>query len=188
MMKQSTNKLNNSSGFSFVELMVVIAIVGILSAISLPSFFKSLPEKRLKGVARILYADLQKARLLAVKNNDNITVNFDTTAGSYSYLDDTGQLYLPPNDLSEILTEQGAGVVYGCNATSNNTWRESTETPDDTVPSNGVTDDITFTNTGTSNQQDIYLQSQNNQEVCYAVSTTSFGAVKIRRFNGSTWE
>ncbi|MCI5135937.1 MAG: prepilin-type N-terminal cleavage/methylation domain-containing protein, partial [Candidatus Electrothrix sp. AW2] len=42
---------SNSNGFSFVELMVVIALIGLLSAIGLPSLLRSLPEKRLQNAA-----------------------------------------------------------------------------------------------------------------------------------------
>ncbi|MCI5149865.1 MAG: prepilin-type N-terminal cleavage/methylation domain-containing protein [Candidatus Electrothrix sp. MAN1_4] len=175
-------KISDPNGFSFVELMVVIALVGILSAISLPNFLRNLPEKRLKNAARNLYVDLQKARLLAVKENTNVTFTFDTAAGQYSFTEG-GTVR------TESLTDYGA-VKYGCGVTvtTTNSWRASTDDPDDSIPTSGVTDDIIFTNLGVANTEDIYLQSNNDQTVCYAVTVSMLGSVKILRYNGSTWE
>ena len=75
------------NGFSFVELMVVIALVGALAAISMPSFLRGMPEKRVKAAARNMYANLQKARLLAVKRNRKVTVRFHEADGYY-YIDE----------------------------------------------------------------------------------------------------
>ncbi|WYD79760.1 MAG: GspH/FimT family pseudopilin [Candidatus Electrothrix gigas] len=177
---------SNSNGFSFVELMVVIALIGLLSAIGLPSLLRNLPEKRLKNAARSLYADLQKAKLLAVKENKNVTVTFDTATKQYSFIDDDGNTVAP----TVSLADSGA-VQYGCNATTFNDWRQSpaaAESPDTAIPPSGVTDNITFTNLGVANTEDIYLQDDNVQEVCYAVTVSMLGSVKILRYNGSIWE
>ncbi|MGB5686852.1 MAG: GspH/FimT family pseudopilin [Candidatus Electrothrix sp.] len=179
---KKTKKTNSSEGFSFVELMVVIALVGILSAIGLPSFLRSLPEKRLKNAARNLYVDLQKARLLAVKENKSVTVTFDTAAGQYSFTE--GGIAV-----TESLADYGA-VKYGCppSLIANNNWRATDDDPNNAIPSAGVTDNITFTNLGVANTEDIYLQSDNDQTVCYAVTVSMFGSVRVLRYNGSDWE
>ena len=167
----------NSNGFSFVELMVVIALIGLLSAIGLPSLLRNLPEKRLKNAARNLYADIQKVRLLAVKENVNITMIFNEATGQYSYMNGG-------TTITESLSDYGA-VQYGCDVTSKNSWRES---PDDSFPPSGITGNIEFSNLGNANAGDIYLQSENDQTVCYAVEISMFGTAKIWRYNGSTWE
>lgn len=182
------NKRKNEQGFTFAEIMIVIAIFGILSAVAIPNFLRSLPEKRLKNATRNLYADLQRARLLAVKENQSVTFIFDTAAGTYSY-NDGGETK------NVVLLNYGA-VVYGCGLTDKNTWRSSTETPNDTIPTSGVTDgdgndkdDITFTKLGEANSEDIYLRSQNDETVCFAVNVSRFGAVKIWRYDsGSGWK
>lgn len=175
------NKINNSAGFTFAELMVVIAIVGVLSAFGVPSFLRGMPERRLKNATRTLYADLQKARLLGVKENKTITVTFDTGAGKYSYPEGGG---VKEVDLVEIYSD----VSYGCNAAVKNAWRQSVDVPDDTIPSSGVTDNIDFTNLGQANSEDIYLQSKNDETVCYAVTVSPLGVVKILRYSDSVWK
>ncbi|MCW5213283.1 GspH/FimT family pseudopilin [Desulfobulbus sp. TB] len=188
-------KLSNSRGFSFVELIVVIALVGLLSAIGLPSLLRSLPEKRLKNAARSLYADLQKARLQAVKENAMAFVQFTPADGSYAlYVDEDGDKSLDIT-VDRLVMQVGlndyGAVQYGCNATNLNNWREpaATDVPNTTIPTSGVTDNnITFTTLGVANTEDIYLQDDNVQEVCYAVTVSMLGLVRILRYNGSSWE
>lgn len=40
VMKKFMNKLNDESGFTLVELMIVVAIIGVLSAVAVPNFQK----------------------------------------------------------------------------------------------------------------------------------------------------
>ena len=57
------------SGFSLMELLVGIAIIGIMAAIAIPGFSVWLPEYRLKGAARDLYSNYQLAKMGAIREN-----------------------------------------------------------------------------------------------------------------------
>jgi prepilin-type N-terminal cleavage/methylation domain-containing protein len=86
-------RLKSTEGFSLVEVMTVIAIIGIITAIALPTYISGMPHRRLKSAARDLYGAMQQARLLAVKKNHPVHVCFNTGADSY-FLDDDGDLNL----------------------------------------------------------------------------------------------
>ena len=79
-------KMFNKTGFTSIELMIVVAIMGILSAIAVPNFMHYMAERRLNGAARMVMSDLMNARTLAVTLNRNVQVIFPTSASaSYTY-------------------------------------------------------------------------------------------------------
>lgn len=80
----------NKQGFSLIELMIVIAIIAIMAAITAPSIIKWRPNYQLKKARQELYSNLQKAKLQAVKANKKVTFNFTadpncTTATGYEF-------------------------------------------------------------------------------------------------------
>ena len=62
------------SGFTLAELIMVVAIFGILTAIAIPTFISMMPKYRLNGAARQVMGDLMAARMKAVKENTKVTV------------------------------------------------------------------------------------------------------------------
>ena len=62
--------VKGKSGFSFVELMVVVSIVGLGLAIGIPTYNSTIkPTAHLNAAARLVYSDTQLARLRAVSEN-----------------------------------------------------------------------------------------------------------------------
>ena len=75
--------MRKKSGFTLFELLTVIAIIAVISAIAIPNFINWLPKYRLGSAARNLLSAMQYARLMAVKENVNILVNFDPGNNNY---------------------------------------------------------------------------------------------------------
>ena len=93
--------MKKQTGFTALELLVVIGIVAILSAIAIPNFFGWMPAKRLQSAAADVQSALQTARLAAVKGNICVTVLFD-----------------PDNDNYRIFLDHGGSdVSNACNGT-----------------------------------------------------------------------
>lgn len=70
------------SGFSVVELMVVIGISGLMIATTVPAVSGLLRSSRLAGAANTLVADLHHARALATEERTTFAIEF--SADSYS--------------------------------------------------------------------------------------------------------
>jgi len=82
--------MKNNTGFTLVEMMVVIGIVAILALITVPNIISWRPKAALSGAARILKADLELAKSRAIRDNATVTVTFDTASGTYRIIDNNG--------------------------------------------------------------------------------------------------
>lgn len=80
---------DKSKGFTLIELMIIIAVIGIVAAIALPGFKSIIDGRKLVGASDTLYAALLYARSEAIKQNQTIQFQFDTGAWCYG-IDDTG--------------------------------------------------------------------------------------------------
>jgi prepilin-type N-terminal cleavage/methylation domain-containing protein len=77
----------SESGFSIVELIVVVAIIAIMSAVGLPMIARYYRTYQIKSAARELATEIQTARTKAIMKNVNWGVLFVTLSPtSYRYV------------------------------------------------------------------------------------------------------
>ena len=91
--------LKNRKGFTLTEVFVALSILGIMTAISIPSYLSWLPRHRLQTSARQIYDDLNLAKIRAVKENTYACITFDVANDNYTvFLDPDGTSSLTPGD------------------------------------------------------------------------------------------
>lgn len=79
-------------GFTLVEVIVVLAILGLVYALALPVFSRTLDGPRLKQTARALTADLREARSLALSRGEPVYFYVDAAQGSWRFAGQSGQV------------------------------------------------------------------------------------------------
>lgn len=73
-MRQTPNHKRRPAGFTLVELMVGVAIIGVLSAFAVPAFDNFMVNERVKNAAIDVTSSLVVARSEAIKQNGTVTV------------------------------------------------------------------------------------------------------------------
>ena len=168
----------NRKGFSIIELMVAIVVIGVLAAATVPNMITGIPKYRVKSAATDLSAKLRRARWAAVKEGRQVTVAFNQATGNYVV---DGQLF--PHTMS-ITNHYGSGVTYsygsvGVNALDSAEPMQSKPILFDT--GGGANDDeIIFATQGTANAGVVYFK--NNRSDIYAVVVRSTGVVTVRKW------
>lgn len=82
-------QINRGSGFTLIELMVVIAVVSILLTVGVPSFASLIERQQLSGAAQTFASDLRRAKSDAIAKGSGgsvtVTLASDSSAGTWSY-------------------------------------------------------------------------------------------------------
>jgi type IV fimbrial biogenesis protein FimT len=188
------------SGFTLVEVIITLVVIAIAAALASPAFLAMAPEMQLRGEAQELFSSIQEAKILAVKENRDIAIRFDTPGFYYIDADGDGAYTLgekrvffdedlngngildDPGDCTgedincngRLDTKYGIGLGTGAAV---NDWKGD---PCVQAPF------ITFNSRGTTSAASVYIDNRNN-DICYAVTTQIAGSVKIRKFNGTSW-
>lgn len=116
--------MRKDMGFTLVEMMVVIAIMAIVSAIAVPNFYSYAAGMKLRSASRDLYSTLQSTRMKAVRQNTRWAVQFDApTPTNYRVIDcGIDNICGNGNDILRIPTnilQQYAGVSMSQNFAGN---------------------------------------------------------------------
>ena len=74
-------------GFSMMEMLVVIVILGILSAMVGPAMSRIVRHNRVNRSATLIAADLQNAFAVAARQREPVRIQADAATRSYQFVD-----------------------------------------------------------------------------------------------------
>jgi type IV fimbrial biogenesis protein FimT len=90
---------SSQAGFTFVELIITVGMIVVLTTFAMPSFLNYLRSARVRAGAQTISAYLNEGRQLAIKTNSPICVSYTTTtmqfrqpscAGAYNIINVAG--------------------------------------------------------------------------------------------------
>lgn len=193
MFRQQTE----NSGFTLVELGVVLAVMSILAMLIVPNFASWQTNMSLKSASRDLYSTVQEARLLAIKNNSDTAVVFDTANGRYYLCDDPGvdgnwtgtddAVGTGDNNIvrTGTLTDYSKPVQYGCDGVPAGNSVSGGALPDDGISYSSNC--VTLNAQGTGKAGYVYLEDGDSTRT-YAVGTQSSGLIRLLKWDGVAWQ
>ena len=152
-------KMQKRSGFTLIQLIIVIVLLAILAGVGVPNFLSWLPKHRLKHAARDLYSNLQLEKMTAIKANKDCRVNYYKNPDRYMI-----------NLLNKTikLSDYKSGISF-CGP-NNQTFAAAA---------------ITFNSRGTGNSGYAYL-SNSGKTAYYRVGPLTSGAIKLQKWGGGT--
>jgi prepilin-type N-terminal cleavage/methylation domain-containing protein len=163
--------ITKQKGFSLTELMVVVSIMGTLGLVAVPNVVTSLPSYRLRNSAADMCSNIRKARSTAVKQNRDISIQFNIE----------GRTYTIGNDKPIALAE---GIEFGYGKAS-----ASAAETGDAIPSDGVSfadNKATINNQGLSTPGYVYLQNSKNET--FAIGALASGRIVLKQWAQSEWK
>ena len=152
--------MQKKAGFSMIELMIVLGIIALLSAIITPNILSWLRNQGLRSAVSELQGNLQLAKLSAIRQNQSCDVNFDIVNGSYT---------IPCANKTVLLSSYSGGVVFG-----GSTAMDITDSP------------ITYTSRGTSSSAAplrVFLTDR-NRSAFYVIRVFLAGGIVTERSDG----
>ncbi len=150
--------MRRQSGFTLMELMIIITIIAVLAAIAVPNFLGWLPKYRLKSAVDELFSNLNLAKMTAVRNGQDCKVLFDADGYTIECLSKTVNL-----------DGYGSGITF--------------KNPDG---SSGFPAFITFNSRGLSNDGIVRLTNEARTGY-FQVQVQSSGVIHIMKWNGSSF-
>lgn len=114
--KELSSAMKRQSGFSLIEMFIVLLVIAIIVVLALPQFMSSRRLLKFSGVQKLIVTSLREARQDAMTQRAYITVRYDDT--NKQMLVSGGTFGVPGDAKNKVITLVGDGVnsseiVYG---------------------------------------------------------------------------
>jgi prepilin-type N-terminal cleavage/methylation domain-containing protein len=180
-------KVKQSKGFSLVEMLITLSIIGILAALSINTYQNFIENSKLRQASTNLYLELKNLRQVAHRYDCKVFVRFYAAQCSV-YVDTNNNGVVDASDKVIKVIKFTSSVSIGIASNG------PTAVPTDLQTITGMTgnwgtlmivknDDI-----GTTNSGAVYLQSKRLSKITYCIGIAStMLAVKQYKWGGSSW-
>lgn len=84
--------VSNKNGFTLLELIIVISIMGVIASVAYPSFIIIKRDRALYSQAREIAVDFRYMQQLAINGQANYSVIFNAGGGGYSIISGTSNV------------------------------------------------------------------------------------------------
>ncbi len=162
-------------GFTIIELMVVIGILGIIVAIALPSFTQMQQRARIRAGANEIAQDFRRIRERALSTSQTFHIT-SPTVRQYQVQHPDGS-----TSLYRLGQTTGGNLRFGTTGAAGAPPEDN-----DSVP--GVFDfpagTLSFESRGTATQGVAYITDGKED---YAVGVNALGKVRVYKYDGGTW-
>ena len=181
-------RCHRQAGFTMVELMIVIVVIAILSAIAVPNIISWLPNYRLKAAARDLYSNMQQVKMKAIKENKDWAIVFDSANNRYYICSDKGadNSWSATGDNSITATinllSYKNGIGYGHGSA---TVAVGAGFGGDDI--SYISNVVVFNPRGSGSAGYVYIDHQTHTTT-FAVGTVSSGSIRLLKWRGNKWQ
>lgn len=93
-------------GFTLIELIMVLAVIGLIALVSLPVYQKIKPDITLNSQTRDIVSDLRYAQQLAVTEQINYSVVFDSLLNKYKIINAVSGATLKSQNFHPLISIQ----------------------------------------------------------------------------------
>ncbi len=180
-------KGGREAGFTMTELLIVVSIIGIISAMAIPSFSSYYDKSCLMAAASEISGMIDEARQRSLCDGHDYGVGFDPATGTVRLIAGKGEddKWNTADDevvRSFSLASKGGGLHFG--------YGPYGPRPDRAAASDGVS--FQYNNTlicdhelsGTAG--DVYLIARSGSAMAISANSTEYG-YKLWRWNGTKW-
>lgn len=195
---ETDDKFARSRGVSLFEMLIILVIIGVLGAVSIPQLLATRRLMKFTSIQQQLSANLREARQLARAQNVNITLQYDDTNKVLRIYGGTFGILGATTNRVVVLTDSGLPanyLKYGVPPVAPVPTLPLEDTTTLTPLMGGVVDvmfnprgDVVEDATGAPFNRALFFYEENSKSA-FAVSILGPGGrTRIWRLNGSTYQ